>query len=70
MCRLNEEPVIDFKDPRSPDLPRLRDAQGNPTAFMKPWTAEIPLGKSDGLMYEFSRHEVLNEAGNPEKQSV
>jgi hypothetical protein len=29
----------------------------DPTAFVKPWTAEIPLGKSDGKMYEFACHE-------------
>ena len=47
----------------------------DPTAFVKPWTAEIPLGKSDGLMYEFSCHEgnlamanMLNTARLAEKK--
>jgi hypothetical protein len=29
----------------------------NPTAFSKPWTAELPLHRSSGPMYEFACHE-------------
>jgi hypothetical protein len=46
----------------------------DPTAFTKPWTAEIPMGKSDGAMYEFACHEgnhamenMLNTARQAEK---
>jgi hypothetical protein len=29
----------------------------DPTAFTKPWTAELPFVKSDGLLYEYACHE-------------
>ena len=47
----------------------------DPTAFSRGWTAEIPLGKSDGGMYEFACHEgnaamvnMLNTARPAEKK--
>jgi len=46
----------------------------DPTAFTKPWTAEIPMMTSDGAMYEFACHEgnvalanMLNTARLAEK---
>jgi len=29
----------------------------DPTAFVRPWTAEYPLLRQDGLLYEYACHE-------------
>jgi hypothetical protein len=49
----------------------------DPTAYMKPWTAEIPMVKSEGPMYEFACHEgnaammnMLNTARLAEKSKA
>jgi hypothetical protein len=41
----------------SPDVIRYEFTIDDPTAFMKPWTARIPLNKTNGPVYEYACHE-------------
>jgi len=58
----------------APDTLRYQFTIDDPTAFTKPWTAEIPMGRSQGPAYEFACHEgnramenMLNTARLAEK---
>jgi hypothetical protein len=41
----------------SPDVLLYQFTVEDPTAFTKPWSGEIPMTKSDGLLYEYACHE-------------
>jgi hypothetical protein len=41
----------------SPDVLLYQFTVDDPTAFTKPWSGEIPMTKSDGLLYEYACHE-------------
>ena len=48
----------------------------DPTAFTKPWSGEIPMTKTDGLLYEYACHEgnigmrdIIKAAREDEKKS-
>jgi hypothetical protein len=40
-----------------PDTLLYQFTVDDPTAFTKPWSGEIPMGKTDGLLYEYACHE-------------
>jgi hypothetical protein len=40
-----------------PDTIEYRFTVDDPTTWTKPWTAVVPIEKSDGLLYEFACHE-------------
>jgi hypothetical protein len=40
-----------------PDILLYQFTVDDPTAFTKPWSGEIPMGKTDGLLYEYACHE-------------
>jgi len=53
-----------------------RFTMDDPTAFTKPWTGEIPMVKSEGLLYEYACHEgnrgmtgILSSARADEKRA-
>jgi hypothetical protein len=69
--------VIERFTRTAPDTLLYRFTIDDPTAFTKPWTAEIPLATSDGSMYEFACHEgnaamanMLNTARLAEKKAA
>jgi hypothetical protein len=41
----------------SPDVLLYQFTVDAATAFTKPWSGEIPMTKSDGLLYEYACHE-------------
>jgi hypothetical protein len=41
----------------SPDVLLYQFTVDDPTAFTKPWSGEIPMTKTDGLLYEYACHE-------------
>ena len=41
----------------APDTIRYEFTVDDPTTWTKPWTAMIPLRRSDGLIYEYACHE-------------
>ena len=41
-----------------PDAIDYQFTVDNPTMFTRPWTATLPMGKSDGLIYEYACHEA------------
>ncbi len=59
-----------------PDTLMYRFTMDDPTAFTKPWTAELPMVKSKGLLYEYACHEgnmgmtdILSSARSDEKKA-
>ncbi len=53
-----------------------RFTMDDPTAFTKPWTGELPMVKSKGLLYEYACHEgnmgmtdILSSARSDEKKA-
>jgi hypothetical protein len=40
-----------------PDTLLYQFTVDDPTAFTKPWSGEIPMAKTDGLLYEYACHE-------------
>ena len=40
-----------------PDILLYQFTVDDPTAFTKPWSGEIPMTKTDGLLYEYACHE-------------
>jgi hypothetical protein len=59
-----------------PDTLVYRFTMDDPTAFTKPWTAELPMVKAKGLLYEYACHEgnmgmtdILSSARSDEKKA-
>ena len=59
-----------------PDTLMYRFTMDDPTAFTKPWTAELPMVKAKGLLYEYACHEgnmgmtdILSSARSDEKKA-
>ena len=61
----------------SPDVLLYQFTVDDPTAFTKPWSGEIPMTKTDGLLYEYACHEgnigmrdIIKAAREDEKKAA